>query len=201
MKPIMFRSGGGRGLHIWLLFEKLQSARAVRAMLRTACGRCKLRDGAAGAAAGQVEIFPKQDRVEDDALGNLIALPFARASGWINPADGTVHTRPDLMGDWASILSPDVPETSEMTAPLTPRRYAAPLPGDLEEVVKALKLVPADDYDVWIRVLIALKNTFGDDGYEAWHDWSKTSSTKYRGEVECRKVWDRAKPRGTLGIG
>jgi len=45
----------------------------------------------------------------------------------------------------------------------------------LEDVESALKFIPADDYDVWYRVGMAL-NSLGDQGYELWVKWSQPSN-------------------------
>lgn len=64
------KSGGGRGAHVWLLMEEWTEARKVRELLH---GLIK----AAGIEnAKEIEVFPKQDALSADGLGNLIALPF-----------------------------------------------------------------------------------------------------------------------------
>ncbi len=80
-RPILFRSGGGLGIHIWVFFRNRQKARAVRAFFKKILARCGLKEGAGGVEEKQAEIFPKQDGVSEGGYGNLIALPFARASG------------------------------------------------------------------------------------------------------------------------
>lgn len=37
----------------------------------------------------------------------------------------------------------------------------------------ALTMIPADDRDVWVRMGMALKSEFGEDGYQMFHDWSE----------------------------
>lgn len=79
---VMFRSGGGRGIHVAFFFEEPVDARVVRQLMRKALRKVGLKDGAGkgGVGAGEVEIFPKQDKVKGDGYGNLIALPLARES-------------------------------------------------------------------------------------------------------------------------
>ena len=57
----------GRDGHLWLLFDKPSSAIHLRQL-----GRLFLKK--AGIAEGQIELFPKQDKINN--LGNLIRAPF-----------------------------------------------------------------------------------------------------------------------------
>ena len=80
-------------------------------------------------------------------------------------------------------------------------RYRIVLDGDREEAATALAFVPADDYSVWIRMGLALKNSFGADGFDIWLEWSQKSESKYPGAETCREVWDGLLPSGAIGIG
>ena len=80
MSPILFRSSGGRGVHLYLLWDEPQDAYSVREFLREVLGACGLRDGAGGVAAGQVEVFPRQSSVPVGGFGNQAVLPLAGKS-------------------------------------------------------------------------------------------------------------------------
>jgi Bifunctional DNA primase/polymerase, N-terminal/Primase C terminal 2 (PriCT-2) len=70
-------------------------------------------------------------------------------------------------------------------------------PADLERARKALRFVPSDDRDTWIKVGIAL-SAFADDGRDLWDLWSKQSD-KFD-EKEQEKAWRSFKYAGlTLG--
>lgn len=200
-RPILFRSGGGYGIHIWVLFSNRQKARAVRAFFRKILARVNLKDGSGGVEFGQGEIFPRQDATSDGGVGNAIALPFARESGWLNPVTGNVFKTVDFVARWEAVLGPDVPEVEHSTLTVVRAKRGGELPSDLEETKEALKHISADGYDTWIKALFALKSHFGDKGFDLWHEWSKTSQLKYKGEAECRKKWDGEKPYGRLGLG
>ncbi len=58
---------------------------------------------------------------------------------------------------------------------------------DVKDVAEALSFIPADDYDTWIRMGMALRQHLGDGGMEVWDNWSATSS-KYDG-AEILKRW------------
>lgn len=63
---------------------------------------------------------------------------------------------------------------------------------------EALACIPADDYDTWVRVGLALKS-HGEGAWAHFRDWSATSS-KYDGEQRCRRKWDGFTPDGSLSI-
>jgi len=75
-----FRSTGGRGLHLYLLWDAPQDAHAVRLLLADVLAGCGLKPGVRGVGAGEVEIFPKQDSVPADGFGSQFILPLAGAS-------------------------------------------------------------------------------------------------------------------------
>jgi KaiC/GvpD/RAD55 family RecA-like ATPase len=43
---------------------------------------------------------------------------------------------------------------------------------DLDIAGEALYFVQPEDYDTWLKCGMALKNSFGDDGFEVWDKWS-----------------------------
>jgi len=58
-----------------------------------------------------------------------------------------------------------------------------------DNIVKAdqiCKLIPADDYETWVRVGMILKGEFGDNGYELWNSWSSKSDS-YNPEIMFNK--------------
>lgn len=78
--PILWRSSGGAGVHLYLLWGEPQEAYSVRAMLADVLAVLGLANGTGGVGAGQVEIFPKQDAVPVDGFGSMFVLPFAGKS-------------------------------------------------------------------------------------------------------------------------
>jgi hypothetical protein len=75
-----FRSTGGRGLHLYMLWDTPQDARSVRLLLADVLAGCGLKPGVRGVGAGEVEIFPKQDSVPADGFGSQFILPLAGKS-------------------------------------------------------------------------------------------------------------------------
>lgn len=77
---VAFRSSGGKGYHIYFLWDEPQDAHSVRHAMRLLLAACGLEPGTKGVAAGQVEVYPKQDRVAPDGYGSMIVLPLAGES-------------------------------------------------------------------------------------------------------------------------
>lgn len=80
MSPVVFRSSGGAGVHVYLLWDEPQDAYSVRQFLGSVLTACGLKDGAGGVKQGEVEVFPKQDSVALNKFGNQAILPLANKS-------------------------------------------------------------------------------------------------------------------------
>jgi hypothetical protein len=164
--------------------------------------------GTRGVSVGEVEIFPKQDQVASDGVGNLIALPLARKSLPLDnsfaPIELGAYMPPSSLGDFycadVSEVEADVRgPSSAITA--TQRAIAGPLDGDLDEARDALKHIQAEEYTVWIRMGLVLKGVFGDEAFSVWSEWSQRAAAKFPGEPACRRAWDGLKPKGLLSLG
>lgn len=81
--PILFRSSGGQGIHLYLLWDEPQDAYSVREMLRETIDALGYRSGTGGVANKQIEIFPKQDEVPHDGFGSMFILPGAGKSEYL----------------------------------------------------------------------------------------------------------------------
>lgn len=206
--PLVVRSGGGSGIHIWLVWREPQRAKDVRHFLKRLLREHGLKPGTAGLAEGGVEIYPKQDKVPEGRLGNPIALPFSRRSlplnGALQPVSLASYSPPDIESlyapDIGSLPTDDLPDDAPKATRSSLRRDPGVLQGDETEARSALRHIPAEDYDEWIRIGFILKRCFGAAGFALWEEWSRTSA-KYPGEEECRETWDSFEPDGSLGIG
>jgi hypothetical protein len=161
------RSGGGLGLHLCFRWDEPQQAAAVRALMERILAEAGLRSGAGGGAKGEVEIFPKQDRLGPDDFGNLIAVPFARRSV---PLDAEMQPRPAPRPWLNSAPVPSIAPREEKK-PATKRSTG---PFDMERLRDALTYLRplADDYSWWIKFGFAIKVAFGDAGFDIWNEWS-----------------------------
>jgi hypothetical protein len=80
MAPVLFRSSGGAGVHVYLLFGEAQDAYSVREFLKRVLLDCGLRDGTGGVKNRQVEVFPRQSEVAEGKYGNMFVLALADKS-------------------------------------------------------------------------------------------------------------------------
>jgi primase-like protein len=69
---------------------------------------------------------------------------------------------------------------------------------EIPRVREALKVVPADDYNVYLRIGMALRNRFGDAGFDLYRDWAVTSA-KFD-EIELRRKWTSITSEGGVTI-
>jgi primase-like protein/uncharacterized protein DUF3987 len=84
--------------------------------------------------------------------------------------------------------------------PEPPPRAAGQSPrGDEADRIRdALRAIPSDDRDVWVRVGMAIKSELGDSGFGLWREWS-ISSAKFD-EADTRRKWQSFKRDGvTIG--
>lgn len=122
--------------------------------------------------------------------GFIVVEPSRHSSGvayaWEeggDPRDGVaLSPLPDWLRDMAwSRTTPDAPQASS--------RYVTP--EQIDELRSALTQIPADDYDLWVKVGLALKS-IGGAGFELWDTWSQ-GSAKYQAHVMGPK-WRSFKP-------
>lgn len=203
--PVAFRSSGGRGIHLFLLWAEPQDARSVRLWLASLLGDCGLKPGTGGVGRGEVEIFPRQNSVRPGGFGNQFILPLAGrgallayedlADTLVPAADAGVAPSPAMWRD-----SPPVP-AAPPAAPASSTRPAAV--GNLSEaelalVWGALDAIPNDGersltYDEWMRVGFAVHwATSGSaEGLERVEAWSARSPKHVPGYLQ-EKVWELA---------
>ncbi|RQQ30557.1 hypothetical protein DF163_14135 [Burkholderia stagnalis] len=191
LRPIPFRSSGGAGLHIYLLWDEPQDAYSVRCALRDVLTACELRDGTKGIAAGQVEVFPKQSSVPSDGFGNMFVLPLAGKSV---PLDA--FELDDMPKEYVTEMDWPV---SAAVRPVAREEIAAPgavdVPVELETLKSALDMIPNAgddelDYEEWRNVVFAIHHAArgSDDGLALAHEFSARSS-KYDPKFLDERVW------------
>jgi hypothetical protein len=176
--PLLFRSTGGKGIHLFVLFDTAQNAYSVQFMLRAALASCGLQSGTGGIAVQEVEVFPKQSSIAPDGFGSMFVLPFSGKSEPLDPAF-----------EWE--LSPGVPVVEP--PPKTERANTdAP---ELSRIKSALDAIPNSgteelSYEIWRNVLFALHSATegSDSGLALAHDFSARSS-KYDADFLDDRVW------------
>jgi hypothetical protein len=191
LKPLPFRSSGGAGIHVYVLWDAPQDARSVRTFMRAALAAAGFTDGPAGVAAGEIEVFPKQDSVPEDGYGNMFVLPLAGASVPLDPFE-----LDDMPREWAASMewpaSPAVP-----LAPPEPREpvSSSDVPVELQLLKSALDAIPNSgefelDYDSWRNVIFGIHHATqgSDEGRQLAHEFS-ARSTKYDAQFLDARVW------------
>lgn len=194
----VWRSSGGRGIHLYLLWDTPQSARDVRAFLASSLKPLGLKNGTRGVGAGTVEIFPKQDRVPEGGFGNQFILPLANRSEllrWEDLLDEYVPVPRSKVAAAAWVCAPPVPSVHPEASDTQP----PPVDATTGEAVwrDALDAIPNGrggaedlDYDAWRNVIFAIHHETGgsDSGHALAHEFSKRSP-KYDPAFLDNRVW------------
>lgn len=193
---VPFRSSGGRGIHLYVIWSEPQDARSVRELLADLLAACGFTNGTSGVANRQVEIFPKQDSIPADGWGNMFVLPGSGQSAALAP-----DTLDEI--DWK-----DVEWSESLAVPVVAKPvFEASTVGDTPELAtvrEALDQLDPNDfgYDEWVRILFAVHagTDASEDGRALMHEWSSKFS-RYTSE-ETDKQWNAAKIKpGGIGIG
>ncbi len=189
-----FRSYGGKGIHLYALWDAPQDAYSVRRALRAVLAEVGLEDGTGGVGKGQVEIYPRQDSVPEDGFGNQFILPLAGQSVALDPLELEPMDAGDLV--WP------VSEPVEMVPHETiSREIIAAAPVDLQLVRDAIAAIPNAgehelDYEPWRDLIFAIHAATGgsEEGLELAHELSRKSA-KYDEAFLDRNVWPHIKTR------
>lgn len=200
--PVVFRSSGGLGIHIYLLWEDEQDAYSVRQFLSAVLADHGFRNGTKGVSKFEIEVFPKQDSVPEDGYGNMAILPLARNSVLLEPL---LDFEPvEATPEHAWHFSRPVPVLERPAKP-EPAEVAAPS-ASLSEFVSALRHIPNDeatdhDYDTWRNVIFSIHHATGgsDDGLALAHEWS-ARSPKYDDAFLEERVWPYIRDERDGGI-
>ena len=176
-----FRSIGGKGIHLHFAWAAKQDARSVRVLLRQILGECAYKDGAGGVKVGEVEVFPKQDRVALGGYGNYFFLPGAGLSEPLDPMTFEGLGKGTAAGYTLKYSAP-VP----IVAP-EPPRVSSNTDVDLAVVASAVAAIPNDgvDYEKWFRIVAAIHACdCGEEGHEIAETWSERSDKHRQGWFE-----------------
>lgn len=168
LKAWLNTSSSGRGVHVRFFWQEPQDAHSVRALLAKIAEGCNLRPGTKGLEHGEVEVFPKQDRVEPGGYGNMAWLPFNSESQLLDE-EGNERPLADLIGAQVPLSAP-VPVQER---PVSTERGHVPNPGsylpELGRLQSALAAIPNErdgvvDYETWVKIGYAIHHaTQGSD--------------------------------------
>lgn len=190
LRPRAFRSRGGNGIHLIVLWDEPQDAWSVRVALRGVLNWYGYKDGAGGLVVNEVEVFPKQNSVSLDGRGSQFILPLAGKSVPLEPMlDLEPMPREYILsGEWR--LSDPVPLAEQE------QRVSRTGPVIGHEDLKALlDAIPNSgmhelDYDAWRNVIFAIhyETEGSDDGLLLAQEFTARSSKWVDGFLEER-VW------------
>lgn len=69
----------------------------------------------------------------------------------------------------------------------------------MQKAISALSFVPPNDRDLWVKMGMAIKSEFAEDGFDAWDSWSQGAESY--SEKSARAVWRSIGAAGKIGIG
>jgi putative DNA primase/helicase len=69
----------------------------------------------------------------------------------------------------------------------------------IQKAITALSFVPSHDRETWVRMGMAIKSEFGEDGFDAWDSWSQGADSY--NEKAARTTWRSINAVGKVGIG
>lgn len=108
------------------------------------------------------------------------------------PATELPHISLQTIYDIGAIFKPE---------PYVPAKQDFPILYDdanEEQVAQALSFIPPDDYEMWIRIGMSLKDELGHSGFRLWDNWS-SKSEKYNAR-EMQAKWNSFNGTGiTIG--
>jgi putative DNA primase/helicase len=58
----------------------------------------------------------------------------------------------------------------------------------MNKVISALSFIPSSDREVWVKMGMAIKNEFGDLGFDIWDEWSQDDGSYNR--ASAKAVWN-----------
>jgi len=68
-----------------------------------------------------------------------------------------------------------------------------------EDIINALKYIPAENREIWLNMGMAIKNKLGDAGFYIWDNWSQTGSNYNQKDVQT--TWRSIDSDGGITIG
>lgn len=69
----------------------------------------------------------------------------------------------------------------------------------MQKAIGALSFVPPHDRDIWVRMGMAIKSEFAEEGFDAWDAWSQGAES-YDPRA-AKSVWRSINAAGKIGIG
>lgn len=207
LRAVPFLSRGGKGVHLYFVFDEPQDAYTLRATLVDVLAVCGFKNGTKGVAQGEVEVFPKQDAVPHDGHGNQMILPLAGESRPLAPSDTGTYA---VLGREQAIGMPwpasDPQPTRQREVGVLEHSERAVGTVSLDTLRSAYAAIPNSGehelgYDEWYRLVCAGHEGSGGspDGLEIVLDWSSQHS-RHNEKFVRERVWPYIKSDRANGI-
>lgn len=185
---VPFRSSGGKGIHLLLLWDTPQDAYSVRTFMAEALTSIGFANGCGGVKNHEIEVFPKQNSVPVGHNGNQFILPLAGASVPLDAAFTPLDRESAIV--WSSC--DPVPVVAQPVREVSP---PTDTPIELERLHSALAAIPNEpdnhlSYDAWRDIIFAIHfETAGSvDGYNLATEFSERSGL-HDPEFFAERVW------------
>lgn len=189
--PVPFRSQGGKGMHIYFIWNTPQDAFSTRAFFKTELGILGFKDGSKGISKGEIEVFPKQDSVPMGGFGNQFILPLAGLSVPLEPMFDYEPQKREyaLTIEWT--VNKDVPVKARPQAERPKKTVdTSSLSPEIKRMLDAIPNEEAN-YDLWIKIGMILHTETGasEDGLGLWEEWSQRCPD-YSGFEQLQYKWN-----------
>lgn len=189
LEPVAFRSSGGKGIHIYCLWEEGQDAYSVRELMKAILLQLGYKEGAGGVKKREIEIFPKRDSMGEKKTvirkgkphvtrGGQFILPLAAESVPLDPVTLAVLPRTPESIKW-----PMSKPVNVLAKPERRPRHEGDPSMELDKLRSALAAIPdeapeIEEYDLWLKMLAAIHyETRGSaEGLELAHEFSARAS-------------------------
>jgi RecA-family ATPase len=193
IQTIPFCSSGGQGIHLIMIWDLPQDAYSVRMYLTGILRECGYENGTKGLAQNQIEIFPKQNKIEVGRYGNQFILPLARKSLPLDSETLDIREREHFLQiDWK--ISEPVPFREMLIREV--KRVSEPKPDEdkIRAITEMLLHVSSEDRDTWLRGGMAVHYEFAGSkiGLDIFDNWSK-KATSYKDRKDIEYTWNSFK--------
>lgn len=197
-----FRSNGGKGIHLYFVWDTPQDAYSVRSLLATILDSNGYKSGTGGVINHEIEIFPKQNSVASDKSGSMFVLPYNGKKGDLLSTEGWIISDPVT-------TIPQEKKDERLAGTRTTEGSAVNAAGDegsLGGIKELLDAIPdgaaeLESYEPWRNVAFAIHDaTSGSDAGLALFDAFSQRSVEQYSHDAVLAVWASAGKRDAESV-
>lgn len=178
LKPARFRSSGGKGIHLVVFWDDPQDAYSVRQLLK----QCVYDATGCREKAGDVEVFPKQDRIEESKCGNPVFFPIEKLNDgeWL-PSEPVPVKKPEPKPQKSAVQNQTITTNTNLKL-LRLALLSIPNEGEGQPYGGE-----GGEFG-YLAVGMALHNAYegSQEGLELWHEWASQSDKYIAEDVDRR---------------